>query len=130
MNILIENDTHLFWEEEGFLCFRYKVSNVDLEVAKKGLEARKKLFNKEPYWIFMDMRGLKSVTSEARRFYSSDEGNHNCMGTAALTEDALTRIIGSFYINFNRPKIPFKLFSTKEKAFQWLHALKNAGKEE
>ncbi len=118
VNILHDNETHLFWEEDGIICIKYKVPVIDIDIARNGLTTRNKITNNKPALIYADCSLLRSVTSEARSFYSSETGTTIAM--AALAPSGMTRIIGGFFLNFNRPKVPFKLFSTKEKAFAWL----------
>ena len=123
MNILFDSDTHLFWEEEGIICFSYKVPVVDLEIVKQGLEIRNEILDKNPHLFFGDLTGVHNITNEARQFYSSEESSGNVIAAAVLTSNAITKIIATFFQSFNRPKVPFKFFSSKEKAFQWLHEI-------
>ncbi len=128
MNILNDSDTHLFWEEEGIICFKYKVPIVDLKIARRGFEIRKQLTNGESYLIYADLTGVANVTNEARTFYASAEARDKAIATAVLAPSALTKIMSTFFMSFNRPVVPFKFFTSKEKAFKWLHEIENAHK--
>jgi len=123
MNILFENDTHLFWEEEGIICFRYKVPVVDLDTVRKGLEIRKRILGTEKHVFYGDITGMTRITSEARKFYASKESTANLLGVAVLTSNALTNMIATFFQTFHHPGIPYKFFSNKDKAFDWLHEI-------
>ena len=123
VNILHDNDTHLFWEEEGILCLKYKVPLIDIEVARHGLAIRNKITNNKPRLVYADCSMVTNMTSEARTFYAAESGVKTTFALAALAPSSLTKIIGNFFLNFNRPKMPFKLFSTKDKAFKWLREI-------
>jgi len=130
MKILSDTDTHLFWEEEGIICFKYKDPIVDLEVARKGFEIRKTLTIGSSYLIYADLTGVSNVTREARVFYASKEGRDKAIATAVLAPSALTKIMSTFFMSFNRPAVPFRFFISKEKAFKWLHEIQDGDKIE
>jgi len=121
INILSETDTHLFWEEEGIICIKYKVPVIDLEVAKSGLATRNKITGYKPSLVFADCSLVTNLTSDARTFYASESNAQTTTALAALATSGLTKIIGNFFLSFHCPKVPCKLFSSKEKAFAWLH---------
>jgi len=123
MDILHETETHLFWEEEGILCFKYKVPIIDIEVARNGLAVRNKITNNKPSLVYSDCSLVSNVTSEARAFYASQIGMKTTIAFATLSPTAISKILATFFLSFNRPKVPFKFFSTKEKAFKWLHEM-------
>ncbi len=123
MNILAETETHIFWEEEGIICFKYKVEVVDLNVAKNGVETRAKLTHNENRLVYADCSIAKKATSEARIYYASVLTGQTTIALAILAPNMITKVIASFFLNFNKPKMPCKFFSTKQKALEWLHAI-------
>jgi len=123
MDILLETETHLFWEEEGILCFKYKQPVIDLDVARNGIAIRAKLTQNAQRLVFSDCSLVNNVTSEARIYYASVLTAKTTMALAVLAPNMITKVLAAFFLNFNRPKMPYKFFGTKQKAFQWLHEI-------
>jgi hypothetical protein len=120
MRILEDNEYFTFWEEDGIICFSYKQNIVTLDIAKLGVEIRLNSSGFKPKAMFVDLRNIKTVTKEARDYYTSTEAIQLLTATAVLTESVLTKTIVTFFLNFNKPKLPFRMFTNKGKAFAWL----------
>ena len=73
--------------------------------------------------VLVDIRGARSVTGEARTFYSSGEAKRVFKAVAFLVESAVSRVIGSFFISLNRPPYPCRLFTNEPDAVEWLKGL-------
>jgi hypothetical protein len=127
MNILNDNEFFTFWEEDDIICFRYKQKIVSLDIAKMGVEIRLNSSNYKPCAMFVDMTNVKTVTKEARDYYGSPYASQLLKATAVLTESVLTKTITTFFLNFNKPQLPFKMFTNKSKAFAWLKEFDKSG---
>ncbi len=69
--------------------------------------------------VYGDMRGLKSMTREARGYFSSQELTQ--WTSAAATYDSLiSKVIVDFYLKLNKPPYPMKYFTSEESAIEWL----------
>jgi hypothetical protein len=123
MRILEDNDRFTFWEEENIFCCRYKKHFVDLETAKMTVAVRLKVSDNESRKLFVDMTNVRSVSQAARDYYATEEAMHLAYASAAFTPSIIAKIIATFFLNFNKPGKPFKIFSNKEKAFEWLKGL-------
>ncbi len=77
--------------------------------------------------VLNDIRGIKSVEREARQFPSHPDVVRLSKACALLVSSPVSRVIGNFFLGFNKPPYPVKLFSSEEKALEWL---KNFLKEE
>jgi hypothetical protein len=125
MKILEENDCLRFWEEDHIICYTYKQPVVDLKIAKDSVLMRYRVTNNQPCLVFGDLENVKSVTREARDYYTCEDAENLVTAAAVLTPTIITKIIATFFLNFNKPKVPFKMFSSKEKAFEWLLEFKD-----
>ena len=123
MNILEENDLFVFWEEKGIICCLYKKDKVDLDMAKKSLETRLRLSKNKPCKLFLDLRNLGYISQGAREYSASDEATQLAIATAVLAPSRITKLIANFFLTFNKPKMPFQIFTSKEKAFDWLKSI-------
>jgi len=123
MDILLETKTHLFWEEEGIICFKYKVPVIDLEVARSGIAMRAKVTQNANRLVYADCTLAKKTTSEARIYYASVLTGKTTIALAIFAPNMITKVLATFFLNFNKPKMPCRFFSNKQKAFEWLHEI-------
>jgi len=120
MNYLFNSDTHSFWEEDGIIFYKYHIKIVDLETVKKVDSFKRNILGGKPYVYGVDMQGVSSITPDARKFLATSDDKNYCKGTAVIVHDALTRLIVTFYLAFDKPVCPLKFFGSKEKAIAWL----------
>jgi hypothetical protein len=120
MNILEDNESFCFWEEQNIICNVYKKNVIDIDVARLGVSMRLRVSERQPCAMYVDMQNVNKVTKEARDYYITEEATQLILATAVYTPSVLTKIITTFFLNFNKPKMPFKMFSSKEKALEWL----------
>jgi hypothetical protein len=71
--------------------------------------------------IFVYIRGLKSITRDARKFLSEESSKH-FNAAAMLVDSPVTRTIGNFVMKITPPDINAKIFSDEGKAVAWLKA--------
>lgn len=64
-----------------------------------------------------------SVTKEGRDFMASDEAVKFTIAEAFVIQSLAQRILGNFFLKFNRPKVPTKIFTDKQKAELWLNSI-------
>jgi len=120
---LDENDSFFVWEEDNVICYVYKNPIVDLETAKINVAMKYKISNNIPRLWYADMINVRSITKSARDYYASNDSEDLVIGAAVLASSAISKIIATFFLNFNKPKTPLKIFTSKEKAFEWLKNL-------
>lgn len=83
----------------------------------KENSAKKKLFK-----IFNFGNG-STVSKELREFTSSEEASENTIAVAILVRSLAQQLLLDYYLKFNRPFIPTRAFSKKEKAIKWINSL-------
>jgi hypothetical protein len=93
---------------------------VTLENVTEVSRHLKKLSKGKKVPVFTDMRGLKSMTREARLFLSGEDAAQVTSAAALLIGSPLSKVIGNFFMGINKPPYPTKLFTSEEKALQWL----------
>ena len=99
-------------------------SEVDLEEAKNTISAILKLTRGEKYLLLIDKRELKDVSPKATKYYSSKEVTQHIIANAIFVGSISTRLIANFFIRFNKPAVPVKLFTSESEALQWLKEFK------
>ena len=61
-----------------------------------------------------------SSTREAREYGSSPEGNTLSKGAAIVVKNIGQRLLADYYLKYNKPALPTKIFSKREKALSWI----------
>lgn len=86
------------------------------------LEQRKvtqELTQGQPHVVLAIAGRRTSATKEARE-YSSANIPEGRLAEAVLIKSLPVRLMGKFYINFNKPLVPTRLFDSETEALVWL----------
>ena len=57
---------------------------------------------------------------DVRALMATEESNHTTSAAAFVVNLIAIKIVGNFYISFNKPVRPTKIFDSEEKAVEWL----------
>lgn len=116
----LENPYVTMWMDGELICARYvKDLHVTLDIAKSCVGARLFFSKGKSYAMLIDMRGIKSVTTEARK-YMATVGSLHVKAGALITGSSLNRTLGNIFLTIDKPPVPTKLFTDEQKARQWL----------
>jgi hypothetical protein len=125
--LYIENLYIIYELTDGVLYATFKPGIiVDLSGARLILSDRLKFVHKQDLPILIDVRGLKSITKEARDFLSSEDGQRGVKASAMLIEGYLSSTIANFFlkVNVKKNKFPVKTFTDRTRALTWLQQYK------
>ena len=98
-------------------------AEVTLEDARANSVLVNSFFVDEKFPILIDSRGIKSISREARSFFTTNGRATNTMAFAILIDSAVSKVVGNFFLGINKPAVPTKLFVDEELALQWLRNL-------
>jgi len=70
--------------------------------------------------LLIDLKNLKSITPQARSYFSARDRESDISAFAFLIHSNFQRMVGNIFIQFNRPRLPTKLFNQEERAIEWL----------
>jgi hypothetical protein len=115
-----ENQYLKCWIENGILYGVYTTDYIDLEIAKICAGLRIDVCNGNYYPALADVRSVKSATKDAREYLASEHGTSFIVATAMIISSSVNKILGNFYLQINKPKIPAKIFTNKKDAIKWL----------
>ena len=117
-------ETRIFYtslEEDGYILTRVKPgSEIQLQDAKDNTAAVIKISSGIIYPLLVDLREIKSISKDARNHFSMRGRKPNVSTVAMLVKSPVSRIIGNFFIGFNRPVVPTRLFSVEKSAVSWV----------
>ena len=106
--------------ENGIIIGRFADDlEMDLDIAKHCVEKRIELCGGIPFALLADMRGIRSISKEARE-YLAVQGAHLVKAGALLTGSWLTRTLANIFLSINRPAVPTKMFTDEAHAIEWL----------
>lgn len=113
-----------FIGDDGILFFTYKENlELNIEAAKIIVQDRINFQAKKSFPAFVDCRGIKSISKEARDYFAK-KGSDLIIASALLYDSPVHKIIANFYLQINKPVVPSKAFTNKEEALKWLEQFK------
>jgi hypothetical protein len=110
--------------DTGNSIFRIVVfegAELDIEDAMLMKAGALQLANGNRYAILVDGSKAFTVSPEVRKLIASFEYSPERLAGAFVTTSLANRLIGNFFIKFNKPASPTKLFSDEASAIEWLN---------
>ena len=112
-------------EPTGIMIQRVeKGAYLDIEDSREWIEAVYELFGGEPVYFLSDMRDLKGQSKDSRRISGDKDPRLNIYGAAGLISNGTSKMLGNFILSLNNLSHPVKLFTSEQKALDWLIELK------
>ncbi|PCJ87568.1 MAG: hypothetical protein COA57_04595 [Flavobacteriales bacterium] len=121
--IVLETAT-MHMGDDGILYVKYhEDAEIELEDAKKHIATAIQLSNGKPVPVLINAKGVNSnMSPEARKYFSESEDTRKYRKVLAVVVDSLAnRLVANFFISFNKPSEPTKVFNDKGKAIEWLN---------
>ncbi len=108
-------------QEEGIM--RFDIDHVD-EITRENLdeqfEAVKKLGEGKAFCNLVILEKFVQVGEDARKYAAGEENNIYTIADAFVTDSFALKIVGNFYIRYDKPLRPTRLFTNEEEALTWL----------
>jgi hypothetical protein len=92
--------------------------------AKEYIKGLEQITRGIPHLILKIPGKHASVDSETRLFMASDEALKLSIAEAVIIRNLAQRIIGNFYLKFDKPEKTVRLFTKVEDAVKWLRNYK------
>lgn len=117
-----ETATGSYYVEDDILHVIFKQdADVDLEASKEGVVARKELQQGKPMLVLVDISKVWQITKESRAYSAQAEIDAMNKAMAIVTRGSFVAVTAAnFFIKFNKPNTPTKIFKTTDKAINWL----------
>ena len=115
-NMTIHDDLYL-----EFMVKRDVVlKEQDVWLSKQQAEAA---FPGKKFFVLLSGEEFFQVTKETREVVASTKFSTHIAAVALFSEELAMKILGNLYIKINRPEVPTKFFTEKNKAEIWLRSL-------
>jgi hypothetical protein len=109
------------WIEGNIFFITYFCHTLTLDTAREALKVRLELSKNVGYAMLSDIRHIKNVDSEARKFLGVSENNVYLNAGAILVNSQFHKIAGNLFILTNKLPVPAKLFTDRDQAIEWLN---------
>lgn len=104
--------------------FQVQMKEIDREVSLQDIEemtaAVGKIGNGKMYPVLILIKRHNSISKEASEYAASDIAGIYTLADAIVINNFAIRIASNFYIKIFKPKRPTKMFTSEEKAVDWL----------
>ena len=109
------------WLDEGGILHEYFSPRTDFTIqdAKQSMAVGLELSESTDFSWLVDMTNMKSITKEAREYFGEVENSH-LKAVGLVTNSPVSKVFGNFFLRFNKPAIPVRLFSSEPQALKWL----------
>lgn len=110
------------WLDESGICRTVVKKNgaIGLIEAKDNTMEVEKISNGKLPPILVDIREIKSIDKQARDHFAMKNRAPKVCAIGVLIKSPLSKVIGNFFLGINLPSVPTKLFTSEEKALEWL----------
>lgn len=95
---------------------------VSLEMTTKGYEFLDRNGGGRFYNLYQ-FESYAEMDPEVRDWAADTSGNNYTYCDALVISNLAQKIIANFYIKFNKPKMPTKVFTSTDKALEWILSL-------
>ncbi len=112
--------TCAFWVDEIIHAQFLDGAEVTLADAQENLETTAGLGAGRRPPVLVDLRAIRAQSAEARALFAGPAATSVCRAVALLIGSPLSRVLGNFYLGFNRPETPTRLFTSEDEARAWL----------
>jgi hypothetical protein len=119
---IIENEFFVFGMRVDGIGYLFLKDNVEITVELQGyfIKAHNEILNGESFPIIYEPGQNCNITKEARENAILIEDLSPIAATAVIAPNSIYKLIATFYLKFNKPKKPYKVFKNVDEAAKWL----------
>ena len=115
-------------EEDLYYIQIKSAVEITLEKAKEIIAAMIKLGGNKKLPALIECDSFSLPTKEAREFLAEKNASPNAISEAYVIKSTAQKIVGNFYLQFDKPGRPTKMFNEMDKAIEWLENERNKAK--
>lgn len=113
------------WYEDGIVYQVFGPGTVlNIDLARQVVSERLKVSNGVSSPIFIDLTNVFYTDTKARKYMATKEAVQYIIAGAFLLDNEIMKLAGNIFIQIDKPLIPTKLFTDKDKALLWLQDYK------
>ena len=113
--ISLEDDIYFYCIRDG--------TEISLEDAQELVALGSELTKGRRVGALVDARVHFNDTNDSRKYFAEHTLTQQFAAVAIITSSLAQRLIVNFYINFNRPNVPTRMFGNEAEAMKWLRKM-------
>lgn len=124
--------SHRETEDAVFALYANRIFHVTIKKGKKAnmlvVSEGYKFLDEQgggQYYNIFQFESFSDVDPEVRDWAADDTGNIYTHSDAIVISNFAQKILADFYLKFNRPVKPTKIFRDLKEAIEWTHSLIN-----
>lgn len=124
--IRLKKSTHTVIEKKPLIIKIESIAGEFNEVSDTidMRDANVELSTGKPYYILLDTTsGYAASTPEANKLLASKEFSGKRQAVAIIAKSLASKIVSNFFIQFNKPHTPTKVFTNEVNAIEWIKSL-------
>lgn len=122
----IDTPYYVMYLEHGIIHQVYKPDLIiTVEIAKQMVSHRLEITKNITRPVFVDVRNLVAINAASRKYLAGEMAVKYVSAGAIFLDNYLHYLAGTVSIKIDKPTVPSKLFTDKEKALQWLEHFKH-----
>src|SRR5579872_3711469 len=93
---------------------------VEVEDVHAIRDANNELSEGKPFYVLLDTsKGFSSSSPDANKLMASKDFAGNRRAIAIIAKSLATKIVSNFFIRFNKPHTPTRVFTSDAEAIDW-----------
>lgn len=115
-----------FWCDENEILWSKPFANaeIDLDDCVDNILILKNLCAEPPCLKIVDSRNSWKITKEAQEYAQKADTPQRTLARAIIVSSVTDAVLKNFFLRFNKPEIPVKIFTSEAAAVKWLLAFK------
>jgi len=107
--------------EDGIVLVDIKANQeIDVKDVKDVVGALEQIGNGKKYPLLIITGEYTLPTAEARAYIATAESDPYASAEAYVVKSLSQKLVGNVYLSFNKPARPTHIFTSEEKAIEWL----------
>jgi len=107
------------YEGRIFHAIIKKKEKITIKMTEKGYDFLNRNGGGRFYNIY-EFSSFSEMDPEVREWCATTSGNNYTYVDAIVISNFAQKLIADFYLKFNKPPMPTKIFKSKEKALEWI----------
>lgn len=109
------------FQEKGIVRFQIEQTDeITLQDVKEYIEVVRNLGDGESFCNLIVMKNFVQVGEDARKYAACEESNIYTIADAFVINSIALKLVGNFYIRYNKPVKPTRIFNNEGDALIWL----------
>jgi hypothetical protein len=116
----VRTRTCFLWRDRFIFGVFHPGTEVSGDDARENIAASLRIANGRKLPVLVDLRAVRAQSAESRTVFAGAEAATFTAACALVIGSPLSRVLGNFYLGFNRPPTPTRLFVSVDEAMTWL----------